>query len=199
MNGEQSPGEAAQPEDAGPAGDSGHDRQPAAGRTIPELHGYPASLDTKEVAEVLGISAPEVSTRLAARQWPGFRIGVAWRVRRSVLQRLMLSEDPWQDSGAPEPESTPGDLVDVIPDLRGYPPSLSTRDAAEVLNIINQAEVSSRLVAGEWPGFRVGIQWRMRRSVVQAIMLGDDPWQGRPRRPNLPRNRSPTHPPAADN
>lgn len=73
----------------------------------------------------------------------------------------------------------------VISELRHLPASLDTRQVAEVLNIVNQAEVSGRLSADQWPGFRVGVQWRMRRSVVQRIMLGLDPWEGQ-RRPNQP-------------
>lgn len=76
----------------------------------------------------------------------------------------------------------------VIPELRGYPPSLDTREVAEVLGIINHAEVSGRLAANQWPGFRVGIQWRMRRSVVQRIMLGQDPWESHEKRVNQPRS-----------
>lgn len=78
--------------------------------------------------------------------------------------------------------------VGLIPELQGYPPSLDTREVAEVLGIVNPAEVSGRLAANQWPGFRIGIQWRMRRSVVQLIMLGLDPWEGREPRANQPRS-----------
>ncbi len=78
--------------------------------------------------------------------------------------------------------------ADVIPELRGYPPSLDTKEVAEVLGIVNPAEVSGRLADNQWPGFRVGIQWRMRRSVVQRIMLGLDPWEGAEKRLNQPRS-----------
>jgi hypothetical protein len=78
--------------------------------------------------------------------------------------------------------------TEVIPELRAYPPSLDTKEVAEVLGIVNPAEVSGRLAGNQWPGFRIGIQWRMRRSVVQRIMLGLDPWEGQENRVNQPRS-----------
>lgn len=78
--------------------------------------------------------------------------------------------------------------AEVIAELRGYPPSLDTKEVAEVLGIVNPAEVSGRLAANQWPGFRIGIQWRMRRSVVQRIMLGLDPWEGEEKRVNQRRS-----------
>lgn len=69
---------------------------------------------------------------------------------------------------------------DAIPELAGYPPSLTTRQVAEVMGLTSPAAVSQRLEDKTWPGFKVGTSWRMRRSVVQAIMLGHDPWGAPP-------------------
>lgn len=68
----------------------------------------------------------------------------------------------------------------VIPELAGFPPSLTTRQVAEVMGLPSPAAVSQHLQDGTWPGFKVGTSWRVRRSVVQAIMLGQDPWGAPP-------------------
>lgn len=73
-------------------------------------------------------------------------------------------------------ESQPASGADVIPELADYPPALDTAQVAEVLGIADSGWVSSQLFNNRWPGFRVGRDWRMRRSVVQRIMLGQDPF-----------------------
>jgi hypothetical protein len=73
-------------------------------------------------------------------------------------------------------ESQPASGADIIPELVDYPPSLDTAQVAQVLGIGNVGDVSQRLANGVWPGFKVGRDWRMRRSVVQRIMLGQDPF-----------------------
>ena len=73
-------------------------------------------------------------------------------------------------------ESQPVPGADVIPELADYPPALDTAQVAEVLGIADSGWVSSQLFNKRWPGFRVGRDWRMRRSVVQRIMLGQDPF-----------------------
>lgn len=73
--------------------------QPAPGAdTIPELAEYPLSLDTAQVAEVLGITdSGWVSEQLFHKRWPGFKVGRDWRMRRSVVQRIMLGQDPFSE------------------------------------------------------------------------------------------------------
>lgn len=73
-----------------------------------------------------------------------------------------------------------GEEGSVIPELAGFPPSLTTRQVAEVMGLTSPASVSQRLEDRTWPGFKVGTSWRVRRSVVQAIMLGQDPWGAPP-------------------
>lgn len=60
---------------------------------------------------------------------------------------------------------------DVLPELRGYGPSLTTDEAAAVLHL-HRATVSRLLARGELPGFMVAGQWRLRRADVQDVMLG---------------------------
>lgn len=63
----------------------------------------------------------------------------------------------------------------LIPELRDYAPSLNTDETALVLGLDRQA-VSRLLQKGELPGFRVGGRWRVRRSELQKVMLGQ--WEG---------------------
>lgn len=83
--------------------------QPAAGADIiPELAEYPPALDTAQVAEVLGVTdSGWVSEQLFHKKWPGFKVGRDWRMRRSVVQRIMLGQDPFGPANAVDPE--PGD------------------------------------------------------------------------------------------
>lgn len=61
---------------------------------------------------------------------------------------------------------------DVLPELQGYGLSLTTAEAAEVLNL-DRARVGQLLSKGELPGYRVGGRWRLRRSDIQRVMLGE--------------------------
>ena len=67
------------------------------------------------------------------------------------------------------------EVDEVIPELAAYPPSMKTEQVAQVLNIAKVYDVGRYLNSQVWPGFKVGRSWRMRRSVVQQIMLGQYP------------------------
>lgn len=59
---------------------------------LPELTGYDLIMTPTEVAQVLRLN-PEVVTRLIREgKLPGFRVGGAWRVRRSDVQAVMRGE-----------------------------------------------------------------------------------------------------------
>lgn len=63
----------------------------------------------------------------------------------------------------------------LIPELRDFAPSLTT-DEASVLLGMDRSAVSRLLHQGQLPGFRVGGRWRIRRSELQKVMLGQ--WKG---------------------
>lgn len=73
-------------------------------------------------------------------------------------------------------ESQPATGADVIPELANYPAVLDTAQVAKLLSIADSGWVSEQLSKKRWPGFKVGRDWRMRRLVVQRIMLGQDPF-----------------------
>ncbi len=58
---------------------------------------------------------------------------------------------------------------DVLPELAGYPQVMTSKEVSEVLRLSPQS--TARLLrSGGLPGFRVGGEWRCRRSDIQALM-----------------------------
>lgn len=62
--------------------------------------------------------------------------------------------------------------LDTIPELRTYPPMMTTAEVAEVLNL-RPVAVMRLLNRGALPGAKIGNQWRIRRRDVQRIILGE--------------------------
>lgn len=60
---------------------------------------------------------------------------------------------------------------DVLPELRQYGVTLTTQEAAEVLNC-TPLQARRLLEKGSLPGFRIGRQWRVRRADMQDVLLG---------------------------
>lgn len=60
---------------------------------------------------------------------------------------------------------------DVLPELRPFGPIMGTHEVAEILGI-NAATASRLCAAGDLPAFRVGRQWKVRRSELQRVILG---------------------------
>ena len=69
---------------------------------------------------------------------------------------------------------------ETLPELRGYPPSLTVKDVSEILSM-QPSHVRAMLTRQDIPSFRVGKEWRVRRHTLQLVMRGDDPWDGRPK------------------
>ncbi|GMA42399.1 helix-turn-helix domain-containing protein [Mobilicoccus caccae] len=66
----------------------------------------------------------------------------------------------------------PNTDLDTIPELRAYPLMMTTADVAEVLNL-RPVAVMRLLNRKALPGTKIGSQWRIRRSDVQRIILGE--------------------------
>lgn len=69
---------------------------------------------------------------------------------------------------------------ETLPELRGYPPSLTVKDVSEILSM-QPSHVRAMLTRQDIPSFRVGKEWRVRRHTLELVMRGDDPWDGRPK------------------
>lgn len=66
-----------------------HEEEP-----LPELARYPVVMTSGDVAEALNIREDLAIKHMRARKLPGFKVGGAWRVRRSDIQKVM--EGTWQ-------------------------------------------------------------------------------------------------------
>lgn len=60
---------------------------------------------------------------------------------------------------------------DVLPELEGLPPTLTTHQVGEVLNC-SYVQARKLMESRQLPGFRIGRQWRMRRNDLQLVLLG---------------------------
>lgn len=61
---------------------------------------------------------------------------------------------------------------EIIPELVGYPDVLDTAQVAAALRLRDRRASEFLLRTGKLPGFRVGNQWRMRRTALQDVMTG---------------------------
>ena len=73
----------------------------------------------------------------------------------------MAADAPQHDG--PDPESQ------VLPELRGYEPVLTSQEVSTLLRINHQVLLKLLRDAG-FPGFKVGGSWRVLRRDVQAVM-----------------------------
>lgn len=71
-------------------------------QVIPELAGFGPSLSVDDVAKVLGLAPRSVRTMAVRGELPAFKIGRVWRVRRSVLEQLMLGRGDREDDSPEE-------------------------------------------------------------------------------------------------
>lgn len=60
---------------------------------------------------------------------------------------------------------------DTLPELREYPVVMTLEQVADVLNVT--IPTLRRLIPHPIPAFKVGREWRIRRSSVNSILTGE--------------------------
>jgi excisionase family DNA binding protein len=87
----------------------------------------------------------------------------SWDGSVAVRKGRAMAPDarPEQDGPDPEPQ--------VLPELRGYEPVLTSLEVSTLLRINHQV-LLKLLRDGGFPGFKVGGSWRVLRRDVQAVM-----------------------------
>lgn len=56
---------------------------------LPELEGYPLSLDTEQLCEVLNLDRQNAVLLLSQGRLPGFKVGRQWRSWRADVQAVI--------------------------------------------------------------------------------------------------------------
>jgi hypothetical protein len=78
-----------------------------------------------------------------------------------VRKVLAMTADARPGQDDPDPQ--------VLPELRGYAPVLTSQEVSTLLRINHQVLLKLLREAG-FPGFKVGGSWRVLRRDVQAVM-----------------------------